>query len=181
MIGPPHRAAFRPTHQRRLTHNSPTDPPTREPPHRRGPAARRATAPQATKPQGHTAKDPLAPVKSHTKRAPRGRKPPRSRGANRPPSSSRERGFGSPRPTRRVPRRTLASQSPRGRRDSDRSIAKTRLESSSSKCWRTAARTRAYGCKKRPPQHQFYCHYQSRPACTRSSPSKSSQQAGACG
>ena len=42
MIGPPHRAAFRPTHQRRLTHKSPTDPPRPQPPPSRGPAAGRA-------------------------------------------------------------------------------------------------------------------------------------------
>ena len=56
----------------------------------------RAAPPRAAhtpkhKPQGHTAKGPSAAAKNHTERAPRGRKPPRNRGASRPPSSLRER------------------------------------------------------------------------------------------
>ena len=92
------------------------------------PSARRAR-PENTKPQGHAAKDASAPAQNHTKRAPRGRKLPRSRG----PAGRRRRcanaASEAPVPHQRVPRRTLASQPPRGPRDSDRSIAsKTRLK-----------------------------------------------------
>ena len=54
----------------------------------RVPAAACRARPKTTQPQGHAAKDPSAPAKSHAERAPRGRKPPRNRGASRPPPSS---------------------------------------------------------------------------------------------
>ena len=103
------RAASNPSDQPRLPTTAPqirqstSLPPTR---------TRRTSrnGPSHTKPQNHTAKDPFAAAKNNTERAPRGRKPPRNRGASRPPSSLRERGFGSPRPTpaRTAPNSRLA-------------------------------------------------------------------------
>ena len=150
------RAASNPSDQPRLPTTAPqirqstSLPPTR---------TRRTSrnGPSHTKPQNHTAKDPFAAAKNNTERAPRGRKPPRNRGASRPPSSSRERGFEAPVPHQRVPRRTLASQPPRGRRDSDRSSRKPGSNQAQSKA---EAPLPAYAClrlQNATSQHQFYC------------------------
>jgi hypothetical protein len=63
----------------------------------RGPAARRAL-PETQSRKGTMPRTRQPPSRA-TERASLGRKHPGNRGANRPPSSSRERGFGSPRPT----------------------------------------------------------------------------------
>jgi len=181
MIGPPHRAAFRPTHQRRLIHKSPTDPPRPQPPHRAAPTR-----------AAHSPKHKAARSRPTRTRQPRPRAPQSARFAaessrevvgptGRPPPSVAA-------PLRRAPeqrhiqRRALASRSPRGRRDSDRSIAaKTRPSRQTPSLRRRCLRTRAYGCKTRPRSINSIARNQSRPACTSSSPSKCSEQVSATG
>ena len=95
MIGPPHRAAFRPTHQRRLTHKSPTDPPTRAraSPSARPAAPRTARKHKAARPRGQGRVSPRQ--EQHRTRASRPLAPEKSwgqpagavvRGARKPPS-----------------------------------------------------------------------------------------------
>ena len=169
------RAASKPPRQRRLPTTAAATPQVRQ--YASLPIGAASARPKTTKPQGHTAKDPSAPAKS----------PPSARlAAESPreiagPTGRRRRcanaASEAPVPHQRVPRRTLASQPPRGRRDSDRSIArKTRLELvDASKSERRSQRTRTHYSKTRPPQHHTIARNQSRPACTRSSPSKSSK------
>ena len=122
------RAASKPPRQRRLPTTAAATPQVRQ--YASLPIGAASARPKTTKPQGHTAKDPSAPAKS----------PPSARlAAESPreiagPTGRRRRcanaASEAPVPHQRVPRRTLASQPPRGRRDSDRSIvSKTRLDS----------------------------------------------------
>ena len=105
-----------------------TDPPIREPPHRRGPAAHRARP--ETRSRKATRPRTRQPRQEPQQSASRDRKPPRNRGQPAAAVVSRRAARRTPQ-RRHVRHRTVASQSPRGPRDSDRSIAKTRLELSS--------------------------------------------------
>ena len=128
------------------THNSPTAPPMREPPLR---ADRRAprTGPKHKAARAH-GQGPVSPRQEpHRERVPRGREPPRNRGASRPPPSVAAPRVDTPQ-QKHVRHRTLASQPPRGRRDSDRSIAKTRLELSIEILAPLCLRARSGGAKR---------------------------------
>ncbi len=141
------RAASNPSDQRRLPTTAPQIRQNTSLPIRAAPP--RAAHTPKHKPQGHTAKGPSAAAKNHTERAPRGRKPPRNRGASRPPPSVAALRVDAQQ--RHVRHRTLAPQSPRGRCDSDRSMArKTRAEAKLrlAKLGARCLPTRAYGCKR---------------------------------
>ena len=161
-------------HQRRLTHSRTTDPPRPQPPHRAAPP--RAAHTPKHKPQGHTAsKDPSAPAKSHTKArlaaesprevvGPTGRRRRSTCGASTPPNKDASCTELSP---RNLPVGVAIAIGPWREKPGP----KPRLPSLGARC----LRTRAHGCKTRLPQQLFIPSNQSRPACTRSSPSKSSK------
>ena len=117
LIGPPHRAASRPHAPASSTHNSSSNPQTRQYASLPIGAARRAPrTPRNTKPQGHTAKHPSATDKSHLRRA-RLAAESREKSCGQPAAAVAARARAHPHSTLTVPRRTLASQPPRGRRD----------------------------------------------------------------